>query len=230
MQIPTPLLAQSSTAADWNTLLITIRDLGIAMLALVVLGLAIVGYIIDQRNKGRSATAENKVVSDMVSALSKVVEDYKGMVTAGEVVREHDKQQSIESLVPIGEGLNRLADILDALKKQFAHSNDQEVKREVLLQQVAKDVTVVRIEGPEPLREVKEMVTSIQQITATMNESVNHIVGRQDEIKSIVDEMAKAIDAMTKARETVVQKAGDTGELPAIVEPLDALPPEGKTA
>lgn len=203
-----PLIAESSTAAEWNTLLTTIRDLGIAMLALVVLGLAIVGYILDQRNKSRTANAENKVFSDIVTSLSKIIEDYKTMVADSESARKTEKEQSTEALIPIGDGMNRLADILSEMKKQAAFANEQNMKSNMLLGKLSNAYETMSTEGSPILQQV---LTGVNTLTTEIRD-----------MKASYDEFMKLAKAFTEAKEACEERAADTGKLPVISQ----LPPE----
>lgn len=202
-------LTTQLTVSEWNTLLTTVRDLGIAMLALVVLGLAIVGYIIDQRNKGRSANAENKVVSDMVAALSKVIEDYKNLVTTSETARQLEKHESTEALIPIGDAMNRLADILSEVKKQAAYANELNTKSDMKLDTLSKAYSAMSTEGSPVLREVKN--------------ALDNLMVRFDNMQCTNDEILAALKLLTDAKEKCEEKASDTAEIKPVLS-LDAPP------
>jgi hypothetical protein len=170
------LAYQTPTIPQVNEALLTIKDLGIAMFALVIVALGIVAFIVvNRRNVNSDAVqALRKVTDDYRS----VIEDYKESRDRSDKALDEEKRENAAELMSIGEAYNRLVDlkeqdsetldklagIMAELVKSQKYARDEHSKHGALLQGIQDGLSTVLADTPllPHLEEIKRALVEIK--------------------------------------------------------------------
>lgn len=179
-----PFFYQSSSIGDVNTTLQTIKDVGIALFALVIVALGIIAFItVNRRN----------VNSEVVMALRKVVDDYRSIIEdykkgrdEAEHIRDTQQTEFTQGLTIIGDAHNRLADILAKMEMRQRTEDEANTKRDMLLGVMREDLSKIVADTP-----LMPHLDAIKSALVKIEERLSYVPSH-DDIKTIAEEM-KAI-------------------------------------
>lgn len=157
---------------------------------------------------------EEKITDALVTQIKRVDLIEEDRREQWQVQRQDDTQRDnryIESFQAIGDGMNRIADVVTLLQKDG-------VTRDRITEDAVSAITAIVTVGSKPLQQVVKDVNALQQPTADIHRMVSAIYDRFLKVfpadETMIEQVRNVlIEAVNKACE---EKKGDTGPLPPI--------------
>jgi methyl-accepting chemotaxis protein len=211
-----------------NSTASTFQDFTIGLAALFVFaifGIALIAYFYFNRNASKGA---QDLMTTFASAMGSTMKEKDERIDALEKAGTERDEKFIESLSAIGDGMNRIADVVTLMQKT------QDGKDRVLSDAVSTMTTLVTV-GSKPLQQVVKDVSAIQSKSEEIHTVVSAIFDRFLKVFPTESDMEKRITelehAIIQSVATVSeQKKHDTGEiapiLPTQIELTVITPPD----
>lgn len=191
---------------------------GVAVLfVLALFALALIAYFYFNRNASRGA---QQMLETFSAAMGKAVNERDERIDKLETEQATRDEKYIESLSAIGDGLHRIADITDLIRKN-------ETGRDRILSDATSAMTAIVTTGSKPLQQVVKDVSGIQDTTKEIKQIVSQIYDRLLVIFPTQQPMIEQVRDMLidTVKEVSEEKKHDTGEAEVIsLDPPADLP------
>lgn len=198
-----------------NSTASTFQDFTIGLAALFVFaifGIALIAYFYFNRNASKGA---QDLMTTFASAMGSTMKEKDERIEALEKSGADRDEKFIESLSAIGDGMNRIADVVTLMQKT------QDGKDRVLSDAVSTMTTLVTV-GSKPLQQVVKDVGAIQNKSDEIHTVVTAIFDRFLTVFPTENNMEKRINELERAIiESVATvseaKKHETGELTPVL-------------
>lgn len=195
--IDNPIPVQETLAA-WQQMSISLATLfvmGLGLVAVIVITLAYVQAKKRAPEVDAAAAKVESVTADTINStvlvLTQIVNDYKTLRDEAEKKRDDEQAQHTESLTAITDVMNRMADMLDGLKKQQQYGNEADIKRDLLLEDLRKDMVGVAKETPllDKLTAIEIAITELKCAIDGIKPVPESVTKQLEEIKALLTEL-----------------------------------------
>lgn len=199
----------------------TFQDFTIGLAALFILGLfliMIIVYLYSNRNASKGA---QEMMTTFAQAMGTTLKERDERIDALESEKAKREDKYNEGVMFIGDGLNRIADVVTLLQKH-------ESERDRVLSDATSAMTAIVTVGSKPLQQVVKDMSALQKQNADIQTAVSKLYDRfllvfpAEEVH--IDQVR---EALIKTVNTVCEmKKHDTGELPPLKDIVKDTPAE----
>lgn len=216
---PTPLTLTGDEVNGvidaFNSTASTFQDFTIGLAALFVFaifGIALIAYFYFNRNASKGS---QDLMTTFASAMGNTLKEREARIDALEDQQQQRDDKYIESLSAIGDGMNRIADVV-------THFQKRESEHDRVLSDATSVMTAIATVGSKPLQQVVVDVGTLKDTSAEIHTVVTAIFDRFLKVFPTENSMEKRINELERAIiESVATvseaKKHETGELAPVL-------------